>query len=113
MSLEARLHALADDAFPPTPDLAGRWSTKPAPQAGFADRRRRWPIAVAVAALLIPAGTVAAVELWGPDNLRLRSVDRLPAAPAQPERRGKEVESLAAAVTCFMALRALGTAAGL
>jgi hypothetical protein len=52
---------------------------------------------VAIAALLIPAGTVAAVEVWGPESVELRSVDRLPAAPERAQQRGEEVGSLAEA----------------
>ena len=98
MSLEARLTALADDAFPPTPDLAARWAGSGAPQAPkTAHGWRRWGVAAVIAAVLVPAGTVAAVEVWGPESVQLRSVDRLPADVPPAQRRGEDVASLAEA----------------
>lgn len=97
MTLESRLRALADDAFPPTPDLAGRWGASTGRQpAKSARRRRRW-VAGAVAALLAIPAAVGAVELWGPENVGLRSVETLPPPPRAGKPTGDRVASLAAA----------------
>lgn len=99
MSLEARLTALADDAFPPTPDLAAAVPARLLGETVVTRRFRRARVAAAVAvAVLIPAGTVAAIELWGPDRVRVRTVEGLPPAPATPApQSGERVASLAAA----------------
>ena len=96
MSLEARLHALADDAFPPTPDLAARWAGKRVPQTPNTAQgwRRRRVALIAAAAILVPAATVAAVELWGPGHVRVRTVGILPPAPTEPQHGGKKVQTL-------------------
>jgi hypothetical protein len=99
MTLEARLHALADDAFPPTPDLAARWALEPAPDVGSAAHRwrRRRTLAIAAALVLAPAATVAAVELWGPAHVRVRTGAILPPGPTDPQAGGKEVQTLSQA----------------
>ncbi len=98
MSLEARLAALADDAFPPTPDLAAPVRAR---LGGQRNRRGRFGgprvVAVLAALVLIPAGTVAAIEVWGPASPELRSVDRLPPAPPPAGTGGSTVATLAQA----------------
>lgn len=98
--IEARLRALADDAFPPTPDLAAAWAGESVPHPGLPAHRRRWRgIAVVVAALLVPAAAVGALELLGPGDVRIVRVTRLPrlapAAPPLGERVGTAAEASA------------------
>lgn len=82
MSLEARLRAAAADAFPPTPDLATAWSTNVGPQPTNVDQPRRWrPLALALAALLVPAAAIGAVELLRTDHIRIERLETPPSLP--------------------------------
>lgn len=85
-SLEARLRALADDAFPPTPDLA-TWAVLSAPQAPKTAHGWRWTrrraLLAALAALLIPAGAIAVNAVW-PKHVKLERVERLSPLPQTP-----------------------------
>lgn len=93
MSLESRLAALGEDAFPPTPDLAASWVGNAVPRTDRTARRRWWVAGAIVAALAVPAA-VGAFELWGPDNVGLRSVERLPPAPPPAAPAGDRVPTL-------------------
>ena len=91
--LEARLTAMADSAFPPTPDLAATWDAKPLTVSGNATRSRRGHGALAVVAALVLGGgaTVAAVELAGPEDVQVTRVETLPSIPVAPPGLGREV----------------------
>lgn len=106
--LETRLAAVAPDAFPPAPDLAAAVGARL--RAGDAPRlqrlRRGHAVALAFAALLIPAAAVAAVpdtrhavlDWLGLRHVRVERVQHLPELPGlRTTDLGKRVPSVAAA----------------
>lgn len=99
MSLEARLRGASADAFPETPDLAAAWSAGTPPYGdGTAQRWRPRGLALALAALLVPAGAFAAFELLGPPSVKIVRVEELaPAPPPAPGDLGQRVSTLAQA----------------
>src|SRR3954468_21389329 len=81
--LETRLRALAADAFPPTPDLAGAWGEGSGRATAVRPRaRRRRALVLALAALLVPAGAlpVPRVREWLgiSEHVRVHRVPHLP-----------------------------------
>ena len=94
-TLEARLTALADTAFPPTPDLTAKWQAKPVQKPGFAARGRRSGALALVGALVLAGGaTVTAIELSGPEDVEITRVQTLPSLPYSPPKLGQKVGSL-------------------
>lgn len=80
-SLESRLAALAEAAFPPTPDIAVVVTTGLSERPNLPSRRGRGALALAGALVLGGGATVAAVELSGPESVEITRVERLPSPP--------------------------------
>jgi hypothetical protein len=95
--IEARLRALADDAFPPTPDLATAWAAKSTYTVtlGAHPRRRRWLLA-ALVALFVPATALAVRALW-PAHITIIRVETLPTPTTTAPDLGREVATVAEA----------------
>lgn len=98
-NLEARLTALADTAFPPTPNLQWSWQAKAVRTPGFATRGRRGGALALVGVLVLAGGaTVAAVELTGPEDVLITRIAELPPLPGpSPLDLGPKADSLAEA----------------
>jgi hypothetical protein len=82
MNLEDRLHALAGDAFPPTPDLARGWATNvPSQGPNVAQRWRRKGLAVAIATAFAVPTALAAKALLTPAHIRILHTNTTPSPP--------------------------------
>lgn len=100
-TLEARLGALADTAFPPTPDLTGSWAAKSTHEVQKAARGwRGGALALAGAVVLAGGAAVTATQLSGPQDVEITRVDSLPSLPipSRPDL-GVEVGTLEEAST--------------